>query len=109
VVANFFGGFDRDIGEPLISALRQRCQLQQIEGIEQYRANDHIAKMPIRLLHEQQVFEFAIRAAECKIILPAARAFDFTRVGIKHASLAQVVERKIGIRQLFFQNVDLLN
>ena len=59
--------------------------------------------MTVWLLNEQYIFELPVRASESKVIFLTALAFNFTCIGIEHASLAEVVERKIGVRQFFFQ------
>ena len=40
---------------------------------------------------------------KCEIVFRPSLALEFTRVAIQHARLTDVVERKIGIRQLLFQ------
>ena len=52
VVANFFRRFQSDPGEPLIVAILQCLELQQIKNVEQYLPCDRIAEVAVWLFDQ---------------------------------------------------------
>ena len=59
--------------------------------------------MGVRLLDEEQVAVFVLRTAIRKVVLGPSRALAFARIRIEHAGLADVVEREVGVCELFLE------
>ncbi len=103
VIAHLFFGARRDLGQSRVAAGRQGFEQQQVVGIEKHLANDGIAEMPVGLFDDQQVPEFVLRTRKCEVVFASPGTLMLGGVAVKHARLADVVEREIRVRQLLLE------
>ena len=68
VVANFLFRARGDLDDARVGAIRQRFELQQVEGLEQHQPRDGITKVAVRLLEQQYVAIFVFLAQECQVV-----------------------------------------
>jgi hypothetical protein len=77
--------------------------LREVEGLEQHELRDRVAEVTIGLLEQQAISEFVFVAQEREIIFAATFTFEFSRIGIEHPCLPDIVEREIRVREFFLE------
>ena len=72
-------------------------------AVEQELAHHGVGVVTVGLFEQQAVAHVVGVAQEGQLVFVAAGAFEFARVGVPHARLAQEVERDVGQRHVFLE------